>query len=322
MEKKKFYSMINRVIGDKIFQYEGPILGGVSLDVVIDFKIKLVGDVELLHMGEPKNHIGIDATVLSINPPTLDGFIQDLENAFEIKDRMYFTATKLENYIWRVLQHFSIVDTPVLTSIRFTGKRHNYMENITESKSEKRNIVREVVKDVITLFKKGEGEYSLPEDLTSEIEYDFHNLETSFTVELKVTESDSVDGFDLDGGYYDDDDTFEIDIVYNPKFFPEHYYDLIGELNELFRHELEHLIQMEKGVDRPKDKLPAEEYYMQPHEIEAQIQGFKRLSKIRKEPFEKIVRNWYYKNDTLTDKEKERIIEKILSQYNLLFKSF
>jgi hypothetical protein len=29
---------------------------------------------------------------------------------------------------------------------------------------------------------------------------------------------------------------------------------------------------------------------LQPHEIDAQVAGFKRLSKIRKQPFEKIVR--------------------------------
>jgi hypothetical protein len=312
MDKKEFYNMINRVIGDKVFQYEGPIMGGVSLDVVIDFKFKIVGDVKLLHMGEPKNHVSIDVTVLSITPPTLDGFIQNLDNAFEIKDRMYFTATKIENYIWRVLQHFSIEDTPVITSIKFTGKRYEYMEKINEGISEKKGIVRKVVQDIIRVFKKGEGEYALPEDISNNMTYDFPNLNTEFTVEVKIDEDNTIEGFDIDGGYYDDEETFEIHIQYNPKFFPETYYDLIGELNEIVRHELQHLIQSERGINRPTDETDPEKYYLQPHELDAQIAGFKRLSKIRKEPFEKTVINWFNTNKTLGDDAKERIINVIL----------
>ena len=312
MDKKEFYNMINRVIGDKVFQYEGPIMGGISLDVVIDFKFKIIGDVKLLHMGEPKNHVSIDVKVLSITPPTLDGFIQNLDNAFEIKDRMYFTATKIENYIWRVLQHFSIEDTPVITSIKFTGKRYEYMEKINEGISEKKGIVRKVVQDIIRVFKKGEGEYVLPEDISNNMTYDFPNLNTEFTVEVKIDEDNSIEGFDIDGGYYDDEETFEIHIQYNPKFFPETYYDLIGELNEIVRHELQHLIQSERGINRPSDETDPEKYYLQPHELDAQIAGFKRLSKIRKEPFEKTVIDWFNKNKTLSDDAKERIISVIL----------
>jgi hypothetical protein len=312
MDKKEFYNMINRVIGDKVFQYEGPIMGGISLDVVIDFKFKIIGDVKLLHMGEPKNHVSIDVKVLSITPPTLDGFIQNLDNAFEIKDRMYFTATKIENYIWRVLQHFSIEDTPVITSIKFTGKRYEYMEKINEGISEKKGIVRKVVQDIIRVFKKGEGEYVLPEDISNNMTYDFPNLNTEFTVEVKIDEDNSIEGFDIDGGYYDDEETFEIHIQYNPKFFPETYYDLIGELNEIVRHELQHLIQSERGINRPSDETDPEKYYLQPHELDAQIAGFKRLSKIRKEPFEKTVIDWFNKNKTLSDDAKERIINVVL----------
>ena len=312
MDKKEFYNMINRVIGDKVFQYEGPIMGGISLDVVIDFKFKIVGDTKLLHMGEPKNHVSIDVKVLSITPPTLDGFIQNLDNAFEIKDRMYFTATKIENYIWRVLQHFSIEDTPVITSIKFTGKRYEYMEKINEGISEKKGIVRKVVQDIIRVFKKGEGEYVLPEDISNNMTYDFPNLNTEFTVEVKIDEDNSIEGFDIDGGYYDDEETFEIHIQYNPKFFPETYYDLIGELNEIVRHELQHLIQSERGINKPSDETDPEKYYLQPHELDAQIAGFKRLSKIRKEPFEKTVIDWFNKNKTLSDDAKERIISVIL----------
>ena len=312
MEKKQIYDVINSMIGDDVFQYEGPIMGGLNLEVVINFKFKIIGDVKLRRMGEPTNYVGINVSVLSITPPTLDGFIQNLDNSFEIKDRMYFTATKLENRIWEVLRYFSIEDTPVLTSIRFTGERHNPMEGLNEGKSEKKGIVRKIVQDIIRVFKKGDGEYTLPEDISSNMTYDFPSLNTEFTVEVKIDEDNTIEGFDIDGGYYDDEETFEIHIQYNPKFFPETYYDLIGELNEIVRHELQHLIQSERGVNRPTDETDPEKYYLQPHELDAQIAGFKRLSKIRKEPFEKTVIDWFNKNKTLSDDAKERVINVIL----------
>jgi hypothetical protein len=186
------------------------------------------------------------------------------------------------------------------------------MEKINEGISEKKGIVRKVVQDIIRVFKKGEGEYALPEDISNNMTYDFPNLNTEFTVEVKIDEDNTIEGFDIDGGYYDDEETFEIHIQYNPKFFPETYYDLIGELNEIVRHELQHLIQSERGINRPTDETDPEKYYLQPHELDAQIAGFKRLSKIRKEPFEKTVINWFNKNKTLGDDAKERIINVIL----------
>lgn len=314
MEKKEFYDMINGMIGDKVFQYEGPIMGGVNLESVINFKFKIIGDVKLLHMGQPTNYVGINVSVLSITPPQFDDLIPNLDNSFEIKDRMYYTATKLENEIWGVLRYFSVEDTPIITSIRFTGKRYrdNYMKNITEGTSEKKGIVRKLVQDIIKVFKQGEGEYDLPEDISNEMTYSFRGLNTDFTMEVKIDENENIEGFELDGGYYDDNDTFEIHVMYNPNFFPETYYDLIGELNELVRHELQHLIQAERGVDRPTDETDPEKYYLQPHEIDAQVAGFKRLSKIRKQPFEKIVRDYFHKNKTLSDAAKERIVSAIL----------
>ena len=304
--------MINGLIGDKVFQYEGPIMGGVNLDAVINFKFKIIGDVNLLHMGQPTNYVGINVSVLSITPPQLDDFIPSLDNSFEIKDRMYYTATKLENEIWGVLRYFSIEDTPVITSIRFTGKRYYDMQKINEGISEKKGVVRKLVQDIIKVFKQGEGEYELPEDVSDEMTYSFRGFDTEFNIEVKIDEVDNIEGFELDGGYYDDEDTFEIQIIYNPKFFPENYYDLIGELNELVRHELQHLIQAERGIDRPTDETDPEKYYLQPHEIDAQVAGFKRLSKIRKQPFEKIVRDFFRKNKTLSDEVKERVVSAIL----------
>jgi hypothetical protein len=54
---------------------------------------------------------------------------------------------------------------------------------------------------------------------------------------------------------------------------------------------------------------------MQPHEIDAQIAGFKRMSQITRKPFEEVVRDWFNKNKdihTLNDDQKEKVIQVIL----------
>jgi hypothetical protein len=57
------------------------------------------------------------------------------------------------------------------------------------------------------------------------------------------------------------------------------------------------------------------EYYMQPHEIDAQVFGFKRLERLSKKPFESLVRRWFERNKDihqLTDSEAEIVINEIL----------
>ena len=59
-------------------------------------------------------------------------------------------------------------------------------------------------------------------------------------------------------------------------------------------------------------------YYTQPHEIDAQVYGFKRLSKLRNEPFEKTVRHWFNTHEMIHQMDKkdtEFVINKILDYY-------
>jgi hypothetical protein len=94
-------------------------------------------------------------------------------------------------------------------------------------------------------------------------------------------------------------------------------YDIIGELNILVAHELEHGLQgyydeFDLEVEEPKK---SKKYYVQPHEIPAQIQGFRRLSKLKNIPFEEVVRDWFDNNKTfhqLKPKQLEKVIQKLL----------
>jgi hypothetical protein len=68
-----------------------------------------------------------------------------------------------------------------------------------------------------------------------------------------------------------------------------------------------------------KDETDPYKYYLQPHEMHAQIFGFNRLSKLTRKPFEEIVRNWYKTHKDLhrlTDSQSEKIINKLLMMKN------
>jgi hypothetical protein len=184
--------------------------------------------------------------------------------------------------------------------------------------AEMRQEIREVVRDIIQIFKnKEEGEFYLPEEIRDEESYyDFKRFKLG--VELIIQPSDDVDDFLLNAELYREEGIIAILIVYNPENKNRILYDLVGELNELVAHELRHIYQQKYNtfdidVEEPEDPF---EYYTQPHEIDAQIAGFKRMSQITKKPFEKVVRNWFEKNKDihrLDDNQKEEVIKMILT---------
>ena len=326
-DNQGIYNVINKLLQTKVYEYDGPLVSNNGIKLKFKYKFKILGDFSLKHMGEPMNHIGIELTILELEYPIFvdlfkgyDG--EDLhKNRYYFEDRLYFLSSKIKQQIWDELKYFSIKDTPeiVKININIDNPSTKDMEQITESKSEKRDVVRKLVRDIITIFKKeGEGEYDLPTDINGEDYYYFNNLNTEFNLELRIVKTDNVDGFELDGGYYEDDDVMEIEILFNPNFFPQQLYDLVGELNETVRHELQHLIQYEQGETHSPDESSSEIYYTQPHELDAQVAGLKRLSKLRKQPFEKVTRDWFIKNVNkhgMDEKTSERVIQRILNYY-------
>lgn len=180
-------------------------------------------------------------------------------------------------------------------------------------------VVRTIVRDIIFIYKKNrEGEFELPEDLNSnQLVYEFSTISDGFSVQLNLELSKKIKDFDVDGEYYDEDNTIVVTIITNPSKKNEILQELIGELNELIRHELEHIKQYERGYDFPEDE-PEDplEYYLQHHETEAQKKGFKRRSRKEKKDFETIVRNWFKKysyKHNLTPDQIELVVQKIIS---------
>ena len=190
------------------------------------------------------------------------------------------------------------------------------MENILTTR---RSLIRQVVRDMVTAFKTmSPGNFILPDDITGEMMYESFDR-ISFQVELNCIENFEIEDFEIDGGFYVEEDTFEIEINYNPDVFPKKTYDLVSELNDVFTHEFQHYLQARNG-ERLKTKTNNSfKYYLQPHELEAQVAGFSRVAKITKQPFEKVVNDWFgkkNKHNNLTPKEIEIIINKIISTHN------
>jgi hypothetical protein len=183
--------------------------------------------------------------------------------------------------------------------------------------AEMRQEIRTVVRDIIQIFKKEEeGEFYLPEEINDEeSHYDFKKFDLG--VELIIEQSDDVDHFLLNAELYREEGIIAILIVYNPENKNKILYDLVGELNELVGHELRHIYQQKYNtfdldVEEPENPF---DYYTQPHEIDAQIAGFKRMSQITKKPFEEVVRNWFEKNKDIhrmNDDETEEVIKMTL----------
>ena len=184
---------------------------------------------------------------------------------------------------------------------------------------EYRGALRTIIKDIINIYKnEEEGEFYLPEYFDEdEFEYSFPNLNIS--IELIIEQDPTIETFKTNAAIWREDDIVTIVIKYNPNVKEKILYDLIGRLNESLAHELRHYKQKRLGthdldVEEPEDPL---EYYTQSHEIDAQIAGFDRLSKLSKRPFEDVMREWFDNNQDihrLNNDQVEIVISKIMDE--------
>jgi hypothetical protein len=187
------------------------------------------------------------------------------------------------------------------------------------NKSEYRMEIRKVVTDIINIYKKyDDGEFYLPEELDEEeMVYDFEKIEIPFSVELTINIDESINGVKVNADYWGDD-AIELVINYNPKDKEKSMYELVGKLNELIAHEIRHIHQKANETHTlggPEEK-DAYKYYTQPHELDAQLFGFKRLAKLSKKPLLDVVKNWFATNKDvhrLNDEQVEDVINKVLN---------
>ena len=185
--------------------------------------------------------------------------------------------------------------------------------------SRRRDVIRTIVRDIITTYKSEEdGEFYLPNYIDDEKDfYEFPGME-QLVVELVIEEADQIEKFNVDANFYREDGIIQVIIEYNPENKEKLIYDLIGELNEIVAHEIRHVDQKSKGMfdlDIPKEE-DSYKYYTQPHELDAQRFGFKRLAKLTKTPLEAVVKRWFKTHKqvhNLNPQEEQDVISKILN---------
>lgn len=318
---------LNEFFRDHSFEIQNPFGDGLNDEINVTVKVQLTGIKPMISVGEWKDFIEYTLFLEDIDSDFGRGifgyqFASLKTHDYKISNTdttFYLTTVKVNDILRNFLKYWGIDNyvtcTRIVNNVANVDPKYMTESLITEEKYD--NVTKQLVKDVLTTIKyQKEGEFTLPEDISGEMTYDFPQLDTAFTIELNLTISDDVETVDVDGAYYPEDDVIGIEIITNPNLNREILEELYYELNELIRHELEHVIQFDRGDDIPK-KEPKQpiKYYSQPHELQAQIAGFKRRAKKERKPLEDVIRNWFAKNQLkhrLSPKNIEVVINRIL----------
>jgi hypothetical protein len=314
--------LYNKYLDKKIFEIENPL--GVHLPgLPAKIKMKIVGTHNYITGGEETEHLTYKMTILP------SGQLNSLINTMmRGKTHKVITTTTSDFYPLRMestiqLKNFLSLlgeERPVMC----IGIQNEYVDNINETIKEiltedvYDKITNKVVHDIINLVRyQRDGDFELPLDIGDGEFYHFDELLNDFSVEVFLRQSDDVETFDADANYYRDDDVIEIIITTNPDSKNTILQDLVYELNELVRHELEHVKQNESGYDFPKSPKSSHKYYGQFHELEALRAGFRKKAKKEKKDLESVVRDWFEKNKhkyIMKPKQTENIINRILDK--------
>jgi hypothetical protein len=246
------------------------------------------------------------------------------KNYFRIKTGFYEDEnpdTIVEELVFQIKEHLAERGSLILEGV------------IVES-SVTDQPVREIVRTLVNIIKSQEtGTHYLPEDISEDgetFEYDFKKIPL-FSIEFNYGIDHTVDGeYKIDGQIYDDD-TIKIDLIINPNNYPQSMYDIIADLNDVTAHEIEHIYQnawerpndeIDQFEDNPDERPTGKEYYKQPHEVPAELAGFRRINRLRKEPIEKTIRDWFNRNRNvhqLNDEDIDELTEYLSQQYNEKF---
>jgi hypothetical protein len=291
-------------------------------DENIEVKVRLTGIRQMIVIGEKSDVI--EYTLYIENTGKISGEILGEQfkklgsNKITLTSydaKFYQLITPVSSVLRNMLYHFNIQNSVMCNSVVNNLKKNINEGVINEGRYD--NIVRKVVKDIMSVVKyQKEGEYVLPEDISDKMVYTSPKLYSPFSIELTLNTSEDVETVEVNGEYYPNEDIILIEIVSNPNLDREILEELHFELNELVRHEIEHMSQLDRGEEfpeyEPEDSL---EYYTQKHELEAQLAGFIRRAQKERKPLEDVIRGWFIKNyskHNLSPKDVEKVIKRIL----------
>jgi len=313
---------LNKFLSEYTFKVDDPVGENAPRDMYAVVKVQLTGTKEMYRAGDKMTYITFTTFIQPSSPKVnnLVGLLMGGHNELEL-DNQNMTFYILNNRVSDQLQRFLLywgIENPVICTKVVNETNQTIKEGvIMEGKLDK--LTRILVRDIIHFFKyQREGEFTLPEDMSvDKMVYTYPGIE-GFVIKLELILSDDVDTVDVDAELRYDDDDIIVTIISNPNAGNSILDELTHELNEVIRHELEHIKQHDEGYDFPKkEPKNPEKYYTQQHELEAQRAGFNKKSKTTKLDFETLVRNWFEKNSQkhrLNPEQQEKVIQKILSE--------
>ena len=318
MLTEKQLNRINKLLSTRTFKFKGQIIPDLpeSMRADIDYKFKIDGYRKMTSVGEEYDYALLNVVITGLN----DRFSQLLFTP-EDNEQGKMIARSFENRLYKFYSDLNLEMTNFLRifdeDIRTTidSLTFDISKPINESRMSKL-AVRTVVKDIVNILKKGKaGDFRLP-DVEDGSEYQFINLPFGFNVDLFVKINNDIPKYQMNG-QTTENDVIQILVIINPKTLKNDFYNIIGELNEIVAHELEHLYQDYRG--ERKTKTPPNDsfkYYTQPHEIKAQRAGFRRIAKLRKLPFNDVVRDWFEDHKEIhqmDDNEVDKVIQIIIN---------
>lgn len=315
---------INEFLKDHVFEVITQPTHDENHNVKNNVKVKLTGVKNYISVGENTPHVEYTLYILDGDKESnmwnsLYAKVYGTDVQLTTTTQIYYQLVWVMNQLLsNFLQYFGVDKSALCTRVINEVEPMKLNEGlITEGVLDK--TTRRLVKDIISFFKyQRKGEFGLPEDLSQdEMVYNLPGFE-GFSIFLDLQSDENIEGVDVDGDLYFDDDVVNITIISNPNAGYSDLDELTKELNDIVRHELEHIKQHREGMKMPRrEPKSPEKYYTQPHELGAQRAGFRKRAKSEKLDFETVVRNWFERNShkhRLTPEEKERVIQKILSQ--------
>lgn len=289
---------INRIFKTKKLTWCGNFLRydeGATQDCY-DFTFQIMEVKPMISVGEWKDHALVEVT-LYVDPNTIlgklvSGEYKDIFGDSEQLLRFYPIKNGTADKITKALKLVSNLDVIVksIKPVLIGGEE----ETITEQKVTNnliRNIVREIAfevkKDLHGKRKKNIGSYDIGMD---------EPVDIVLFVNPTPNKDENIKPLDIQGYWDEDENQIEIDVDIADDADMDVMYELIGELNDVVTHEFEHAKQTKSGYVFPdvEYKQP-KRYYLQQHEIEAQVAGFKRKSKLQKRPIEEVIREYFQK---------------------------
>ena len=182
-------------------------------------------------------------------------------------------------------------------------------------------IVDTLVIDVFEMLNRGtSGVFYLPEE-TGEIPiYIVGEGVNDLTLEFEVIHDKTIVQPEVDGEYIPNEGVVVLQVVYNPnENVKKVIEEITPEIYEILTHEVVHFLQEEAGFEFPeKEPKRSLKYYKQKHEIEAQVKGFERQSKVTKKEIEQVMKDWFEKypnKHNLKPKEVDKVIKTLLKHY-------